>query len=305
MAGRFDTVYQSSPEHKERAQNRHEAAHPGPRKNYPRAAFTFWEKELFEEALHEVATGLEKHLWSKGAWDDDIPPQVLSLLMPSLRLAVANGFSRRVRPSWALPETLTTGIAEVMRVPDGEFTGWVRLAYSETHLDQGEHEYNDLKQRTTALAGVVIDKEVAMPADDGLPLTYPHPAEWRRPFARTASLTGFRGPFASLDAVGRRFHYHEIFGLSPRLLAAVGLTPRHDIGPLDLSDDKGQLSVAHRWWSVRPLGEHNFADEHPRLGGAMLVMRPDLFEEIVKASGAKVFEVRSIKIVSPVPDNED
>jgi hypothetical protein len=36
----------------------------------------------------------------------------------------------------------------------------------------------------------------------------------------------------------------------------------------------------------------------------MLVMRPDLFDEIVKASGAKVFEVRSIKIVSPVPDNE-
>jgi hypothetical protein len=304
-AGRFDTVYQSSPEHKERARDRHEAAHPGPRKNYPRAAFTLWEKELFEEALHEVATGLEKYLWSKGEWDDDIPPQVLSLLMPSLRLAVANGFSRSVRPSWALPETLTTGTAEVTRVPDGEFTGWVRLAYSETHLDQGEHEYNDLKQRTKALAGVVIDEEVAMPADGGLPLTYPHPAAWRRPFARTASLAGFRGPFASLDAVGHRFHYHEIFGLSPRLLAAVGLTPRHDIGSLDLFDAKGQLSVAHRWWSVRPLGGHNFADEHPRLGGAMLVMRPDLFDEIVKASGAKVFEVRSIKIVSPVPENED
>jgi hypothetical protein len=305
VAGQFETVYQSSPEHKERAQDRHEAAYAMSRKTYPRAPFTYWEQELFEEALHKVATGLEKYLWSKGEWDDKLPPRVLSLLLPSLRLTVANVFCRRVRPSWPLPSTLTIGVGEVVTVPDGDLSGWVRLAYSETYLDQGEHEYNELKQKTTALAGVVLDDEVAMPPDDEMPLTYPHPAGWRRPFAKTASLDNFRGPFASLDAVGRRFNYHEILGVSPRLLAALGLSPREDLGPLDLFDEKGQLAVAHRWWSVRPLGSHNFAEENPRLSGAVLLMRPDLFQQIVAASGLKVFEVRSIKIVTPAPENED
>jgi hypothetical protein len=305
VAGRFDSVYESSPAHKARCQDRHEAVYARGQKNFPRAPFTYWEKELFEDALHEVATGLEKYLWSKGEWDDDLPPRVLSLLVPSIRIPVANVLSRRVRPSWPLPEALATGTGDVVLVPDGEFAGWIRVAYSETHLDQGEHEYNDLKQRTTALAGVVLEKDIAMPKDGGLPLTYPHAAGWRRPFARTTPLADFHGPFASLDAVGGRFHYHEILGLSPMFLAGLGLSPRKDIGPLDLFDAEGKLAVAHRWWAVRPLGAHGFADENPRLNGTMLLMHPDLYAEIVKASELKAFEVRSVKIVSPVPRNED
>ncbi len=305
VAGRFETVFQSSPVHKERAQDRHDATRSVAHKNFPRAGVALWEREIFEEALHEVATGLEKHLFAKGEWDDELPPRVLSLLVPSVRTAVANVFSRRVRPSWPLPETLATGTGEIVHAPDGEFSGWVRLAYSETHLDQGGQQYNDLKQRTSALAGVVLDETVAMPDDDGLPLTYPHPAGWRRPFARTAQLAGFRGPLASLEAVGGRFQYHQILGLSPRLLAALELVPRQDVGPLDLFDKEGKLAVAHRWWCVRPLGDHGFAEETPRLEGVALFMRPDLFAEIVKANGLKAFEVRSIKIVSPVPNIDD
>jgi hypothetical protein len=90
-----------------------------------------------------------------------------------------------------------------------------------------------------------------------------------------------------------------LLAVSPRLLASLELRPRTGLGPLDLFDQTGQLAVAGRWWSSRPLGDHSFADENPRLFGAALLMRPDVFGRIEVATELKAFESLSIKVEQP------
>ncbi|RYF45839.1 MAG: hypothetical protein EOO38_15305 [Cytophagaceae bacterium] len=85
-----------------------------------------------------------------------------------------------------------------------------------------------------------------------------------------------------------------MLGLIPDLAANLELQPRSDLGPLDLFDKQGNHAVAFRWWRCRPLGDHGFAEENPRLFGGNLLMRPDLFDQIISATKLQTFEAVSI-----------
>src|SRR5205085_4253567 len=109
-------------------------------------------------------------------------------------------------------------------------------------------------------------------------------------------LEGFRDAIAGHSVFGIPFDFHELLGLTGDLVAMLELLPRSDIGPLDLFDKEGNLAVAYRWWRCRPLGEHGFADEKPRLFGGNLVMRPDLLAQIVAATKLHAFEAISLNV---------
>lgn len=293
VAAWFDTKFNSSDENKARVKERHSASHPDGHRNFPRADFWNWEEELFEEALHEAVYELKDHLWSEGYWDDHITSSLASLLLPDLGLTARHSFSRRVRPSWPLPSNSLDGIGDVKFVPDGEFEGWACIAYSETLLQKGERSYDDLEFRITALSGVVLAEEVAPLSGSEAPFTFPHSCGWTHPFARTEEVEGFGGALASLDIRGGKFEYRDVFGLSPLLLVSLGASPRSELGPLDLFDVEGNLFVAHRWWDIRPLSGDGFASEHPQLKGAMLLLRPDVLDQLREATGLRAFEVCS------------
>jgi hypothetical protein len=109
VAGRFETVMNSDEMHMEMVKDRWEARRSISRKSYPLAKLHGWENELFAESVNEVLPGLEGHLWSKGEWNDRVWPEVLSLLLPSAEMPARHYWSRRVRPSWQLPLTLSGG----------------------------------------------------------------------------------------------------------------------------------------------------------------------------------------------------
>ena len=299
VAGRFETVLRSTDDHKQRMKDRWESRTSRVRTTYPSARFHGWEDELFQDALSEVATGLERFLFARGEWDDDIWPQLLAWLMPDAEIPLRHVFSRRVRPSWPLPAELIPGVGAVPTVPDGDLTGWVRLAFFETHLDVGDSTLNEIRTKSEVYAGVVLDETIAQLPANAIPFTEPERAAWLQPIAPTMPPRGFAGPFASLDVFGKSFAFHKLLAVSPRLLASLELTPRTELGPLDLFDQAGQLAVAYRWWSSRPLGDHGFADENPRLFGGTLLIRPDLFERIKTATGLEAFESLSVKVEHP------
>jgi len=299
VVGRFETVIHSDESHMQRMKNRWEARTSRVRKTFPSARFHGWEDELFQDVLHEVATDIERYLWSHGRWNDGVWPRLLSYLLPDLEIPVRHAFCRRVRPSWPLPENLTGGVGAVSSVPDGELTGWIRLGFFETHLENGDTSLNEIHTKTEVLAGVILDKTAAPLPGSGLPFTYPNKAAWLRIVDVTLPLAEFAGPCTSFDAFGRCFPFYQLLAVSPRLLASIELNPRPEVGPLDLFDRDDRLAVSYRWWSSRPLGDHGFAEENPRLFGGALLMRPDVFEQITVSTGLQAFDCISKKVEFP------
>jgi hypothetical protein len=295
VAARFQTIFESDESHEARMKDRWEACWSVARKSFPQASLHPWEAELFAESLNEVLTGLEAHLWSKGEWEDRIWPKVLSWLLPDAEIPARHYWSRRVRPSWPLPSTLSDGVQAVQSVPDGELSGWRRIAYFETHLDC-QSSIEEIRQKTRATAGVILDEKVQSLPEDALPLRVGDNRVWLRRFRPLFPLDAFRDTIAGHSVFGIPFEFHELLGLIPSLAATLELLPRSELGPLDLFDKEGNLAVAYRWWRCRPLGDHGFADENPRLSGGSLLIRPDIFAEIVAATKLHAFEVISINV---------
>ncbi|MEO8613785.1 MAG: hypothetical protein ABI600_01480 [Luteolibacter sp.] len=292
LSGRFETVMRSDDSHMERVKDRWEARRSNLRKSFPLAKIHGWENELFAESINEVLTGLEAHLWSKGEWNDHVWPEVLSLLLPSAEIPARHYWSRRVRPSWQLPSTLSECIQGVPLVPDGELAGWKRVAYFEEYLDT-ESSFDEIRLRTRATAGVVLGD--SMP-QGMLPLRLADNKDWMRKARPLFALEGFAGAVAGHSFFGIPYHFHELLGLAPNLANTLNLSGRQQIGPLDLIDENGNLAVAFRWWRCRPLGDHGLAEETPRLAGGALLMRPDTFDQILSATKLHAVEAISLNI---------
>lgn len=297
VASRFETVMSSDEMHMEMVKDRWEARRSISRKSYPLAQLHGWENEIFAKSLNEVLTGLERHLWSKGEWNGNIWPEVLSLLLPSAEMPARHYWSRRVRPSWQLPSTLSDSVQAVQCVPDGELAGWRRIAYFETYLET-ESSFDEIKERTRVTAGVVFNNKVEPLPRNLLPLLASDDMDWERKARPLFSLGGFSGAVASHSFFGNPLQFQELLGLAPGLANTLNLSGRREIGPLDLFDAKGNLAVAFRWWSCRPLGDHGFADETPRLSGGALLMRPDIFDQLLKETGLQAFEATSLRVES-------
>lgn len=292
VAGRFETVIGADELQMERVKDRWEVRRSISRKSYPLAKLHGWENELFAESLNEVLTGLEAHLWSKGEWDERAWREVLSLLLPNAEIPARHYLSRRVRPSWQLPSTLSDFLQEVEVVPDGELTNWKRVAYFEEYLET-ESSLDEIKLSTRVTAGVVIGDPLP---HDVLPLLKADDEVWVGRARALFELKGFSGAVAGHSFFGNPFRFHELLGLERNLANTLELSGRREIGPLDLFDAKGELAVAFRWWQCRPLGDHGFADETPRLSGGALLMRPDVFDNIIAATKLRACEAISLKV---------
>lgn len=295
VAGRFETIVRSDDSHEARMKDRWEASRSIALKSYPWASLHGWEDELFADSLNEVLTGLETHLWSMGEWNDRVWPEVLSLILPDAEVPARHYWSRRVRPSWPLPSTLSSGVQAVQSVPEGELSGWRRIAYFETYLES-DSRVAEIKLKTRATSGVVLAEKIQPLPKDALPLRRGDGRVWLSRFRPLFPLDAFKETIAGHSVFGTPFEFHELLGLIPSLAATLELLPRSEIGPLDLFDKEGNLAVAYRWWRCRPLGDHGFADENPRLFGGNLLMRPDIFDQIVAATKLHAFEVVSLDI---------
>ena len=295
VAGRFETIMRSDESHEDKMRDRWEARRSISRKSHPLASLHGWENELFADSLNEVLTGLEEYLWSKGEWNDHIWREVLSLLLPNAEIPARHYWARRVRPAWPLPSTLTDGMQAVQSVPDGELTGWKRMAYFETYLET-ESSFDEIKLSTRVTAGVVLDDDFNPLGQGVLPLRVADNKDWVRKARPLFPLDSFSGAVAGHSFFGSPFQFHELLGLVHNLANTLNLSGRREIGPLDLLDADDKPAVAFRWWRCRPLGDHGLADETPRLSGGALLMRPDIFDQILAATGLRAFEAISLSV---------
>ncbi|MEJ0090558.1 MAG: hypothetical protein WDM80_12560 [Limisphaerales bacterium] len=295
VAARFQTIFESDESHEARMKDRWEASFSVARKSYIPASLHPWEAELFAESLNVVLTGLEAHLWSKGEWDHSVWPKVLSWLLPNAETPARHYWSRRVRPSWPLPSTLVAGVQAVQTVPDGELAGWKRVGYFETYLET-DSKIDEIKLSTRARTGVVLGEKLEPLPQAVLPLGFANDKDWLSKARPLFSLDGFSGAIAGHSVFGIPFEFREVLGLVRNLAGTLNLSGRREIGPLDLFDADGKRAVAFRWWGCRPLGDHGFADETPRLLGGALLMRPDLLDQIVAATKLQVFEAVSLNV---------
>lgn len=294
VASRLETVMRSNDLHEERIKDRWKVRRSLLRRSYPLAELHGWENELFADCINEIVVGLDAHLWSKGEWDDRVRMEVLSLLLPSAEIPARHFWTRRVRPSWPLPSTLSGGIQAVQIVPDGELAGWKRVAYFETYLAT-ESSFDEIKSSTRVTATVVLNDKVE-PLPEGVRPLPSGEKDWMRKARPLFSLGGFSGAIAGHSFFGLPFQFHELLGLVPSLANTLNLSGRREIGPLELFDADGKLAVAFRWWRCRPLGDRSLADETPRLSGGALLMRPDIFDRIVSVTKLQCFEVISLVV---------
>ena len=213
VAGRFETIMRSEESHEEKMRDRWEARRSISRKSYPFASFHGWESELFADSLNEVLTGLEEHLWSKGEWNDGVWRKVLALLLPDAEIPARHYWSRRVRPSWPLPSSLSDGVQPVQSVSDGELADWRRIAYFETYLETGS-SFDEIKLSTIVTAGVVLG-EKSEPLPRGvLPLRVADNKDWVRKPRPLFPLGGFSGAIAGHSFFGVPLQFHELLGLA-------------------------------------------------------------------------------------------
>ncbi|HEY1050223.1 MAG TPA: hypothetical protein VGE39_10730, partial [Prosthecobacter sp.] len=296
VVGRFETIMLSDESHKKRIKERFQASLPklpSLRNSNPSASIHGWHDELFADCVNEALTGLESHLWSKGEWNPDVVQAVLGLLLPDTEIPARHYWSRRARPSWGLPSTMSGGAQAVQSVPDGELAGWRRIAYFETNLDCGS-SMNAIKSEAQATMGVVLDDQPPSLPEDALPLLHGDDRVWIQQVPSRNHLNLLRGPLAGLSLSDVPFAFHQVLEPTPHLVGALELSPCSEIGPLDLYDKEGKLAIAYRWWRCCPIGDHGFADENPRLFGGALLMRPDLFDQTIAATNLQAFEMVSI-----------
>ena len=90
------------------------------------------------------------------------------------------------------------------------------------------------------------------------------------------------GPLVALSITSDPLGSFPILGLTSGVVAALGLClPAESLGPFRLMDRDGSEAIRFRSWSVGPTGDR-LSEQAPRLIGCDLIIRPDIWESLVK-----------------------
>lgn len=284
LASRFYRVWEASEAQKERASSRHEAAQSRVYRDIPPTSILFWENEIFETLFHEVLEGIDTRLWATGEWRPDFFPQLLDKLVPRLALHIARWYSRVPRPPLPLPREQRSGVTASSNIAgEGEYDGWYRCGYFETEMviSDGFH----LDEEVTVMSSINFP-ETPGNADPSLgPLAQGDAEDWleRQDDATTIPFV-LSGPVAGMDFVRDWLGTFPVLILEPHLQARLRLSPRPLLqNRLELIDESGDVAVIFRCWNERPVGD-SIREEIPRLHGCELLVRPDIFDRMARAS---------------------
>lgn len=294
IAIRFNQLWEGSKVHEERARSRYKAAKDHVRRNLPPVPLLFWENELFECAFHDVLNGVDAHLWRRGLWTPTANDEIAERVLPHLKLHVAAWHSRVVRPPLPLPSEQCTEILPVSVIEDeDEYNGWYRCGYYEEELILDNKVLGDVIEKVTVVAGIVFPESFG--SKKPFPLGNGNAEFWWEqgndiPFLHP---DGFVGPLVGLDWINDFLGVRPILMLPPTLTTRWGLQPGLWPGPLKLVDRQGQAAVVFRCWKVRPVGD-DLAQEIPMLQGCELLVRPDLFNQLLQGSMRIPVEVKEI-----------
>ncbi len=307
VAARFNQLFEIE-HNKQRMRSRHRAASDTVRANSPETEMLFWEQELFETAFHEVLSNIDAHAWLTGNWNPDIEEQITQRVSIHLRTQVAYTLSRVARPCASLPTEQQVGRQPIFTIASkDEFDGWYRCGLFERQRlfsDETHPEFRGIKT-TLAGTGVVYDLPEAdntrVPFGEGRGLAETWLYEVEAPLLRDGE---FMGPLTGLEVVHDLLGSNPMLVLHPRLIRSCGLRPGDWPGRMELVDSNGRSAAALRRWNGRPFG-YLVKREIPRLEGCDLVIRPDIFERLLKKCAATPIETTQLLESGSEDDESD
>lgn len=210
--------------------------------------------------------------------------------------------------SWPPPDVMAlenvselTG-EQAARCDEEPYTNWAQLGLIERQRTYAsKHPHQPARSYTIAVGIEVTEGEPAAPR---LPFFGSSPAIWTRAATELvpemssaqaqANLSVLSRPLAGIldfDTTPGVPHPYRAPGLHPFLLAPhlelaalLRLRPEAGAGRLMLIDDKG-LALVCRQWSAFPIHDGNFEPLEPAVVGTDLLLRPDLYEQVVKVVG--------------------
>lgn len=294
LAERFDYIWETNEGIQERSKSRLEAAYNSSYENLPPTSMISWAEETFEFVFQEVLAGIFTQITDEEeiAFVKNV---IGSKVLSAVHLQIANYHSRVPRPLLVLPSKQVSSLETVEPLTEsGQYNGWYRCGYFEDELL--------INEETRGFNGVLRIME-GIEFHDDFSLISPHP-----PFAQTngdywwengewqINPAEFNGPMTGLDLRKDLLGILPMLVLHPAISTALKLESQNSWqSPLVLYDVQGDVAVRFRCWHVRPIGS-SIDLENVRLEGCDLIVRPDLFENLVKQIGKPY---RTIRIVLP------
>jgi tetratricopeptide (TPR) repeat protein len=283
VARRYDHLWKASKTRKELSRYRYKAAKSSVH-DLPPTELLFWEEELFEAAFHEVLDGIDYYLLES----DELSPSLISdigaRVLPRVHTHVSNWHSRSPRPPLPTPSAQRAGVEPVSPVEGSdEYAGWYRCGYFERELLISEDSRKSFTGTLMVMAGIQFPQEPGVVDQSKITLANGDADAWWRHYGeRVTSLTEFVGCVVGLDYLVDWLGKRPMLSLQPNLVENLKLqAPTSWQSRLALTDSSGQNAIVFRSWSARPVG-NSIDEESPRLEGADLLMRPDVFEQMLR-----------------------
>jgi hypothetical protein len=283
VARRYDHLWKASKTRKELSGYRYEAAKSRVH-DLPPTELLFWEEELYEAAFHEALDGIDCYLLESDESSASLISEIGARVLPRVHTHVSNWHSRSPRPPLPIPSEQRGGVEPVSPVEGGdEYAGWYRCGYFERELLISENSRRSFTGTLTVMAGIQFPQEPGVVDQSKITLANGDADAWWRHYGeRATSLTEFAGCMVGLDYVVDWLGKHPMLVLQPNLVENLKLqAPKSWQCRLALTDSSGQNAIVFRSWSVRPVG-NSIDEESPRLEGADLLMRPDVFEQVLR-----------------------
>lgn len=186
-----------------------------------------------------------------------------------------------------------------VHVEEEPYRDWVQVALFERMRTLAIDHKSVPRRNLIVATGLETD---APTSTTSLPLSICPPDLWARPYGELVSgldasrarkiLSSDRGPLAALaDTEDQRVGPQHGPGLHPFLLsprievvALLGLRPESSGGRYLLIDDAGPAALCRQWQSFL-IHDGTYKDLVPAVHGADLILRGDLFDELVGAAG--------------------
>jgi hypothetical protein len=247
-----------------------------------------WEAELFEIAVHDSVPELITHMGASGRWPPGMSAKLNAMLLPDVGAAAARARSRALRPGGvALPANRSVAIGPPVRVIDGAYEGWTRVALVEEEI-QVSDEMRSSGTLTRVASGLWVGEE---PPPDEVPFDTVL-MEWRWHDAVTAAVLN-AAPTGPVAACGEEHHlvlFDSLLTLTPDWKARLGLRPAPLPAPLDLIDERGEVGAVTRCWRMRPYS-YDYSPLRPMIRGVELLLRPDLAEAATASGNDTLSEI--------------
>jgi hypothetical protein len=245
-----------------------------------------WCRELLDIALDNTLPALRNHLIQNGRWRPATDAQIRSLLAPDAAASASRARSRIVRPAGPLPRDRNDQEGPSPEYRCEPFHGWIEIASWEREIVDAENWSSGTE--FSVRAGVCAGEPTGRTGWPWNPVRGDF--SWHRQ-SREGDQSVAPGFLVDWWPHQDATAWEVGLTLRPDVRGLLRLQPAAVPAPLDLVDDGGRVGCVYRLWRMRPFNLE-FRPATPMILGGVLLLRPDLYEALQRATDALVATTR-------------